>query len=96
MPFEGAFGTQPIVGAPADDGRGGLVGFLDDLPPIDDELSVGYLGEPLVRHGPRRDGAGMTVADGDGSTGRPGATATLDRYTVIATFDVRVARRAGR
>jgi hypothetical protein len=50
-PFEGAFGTTPLWALrPTMDGSG-LIGYLDDLPPIDAELSVGYLGEPLVRTG---------------------------------------------
>ena len=51
VPFDAAFGTKPVWALrPTMDGTG-LVGELDELPAIDAELRVGYLGEPLVRTG---------------------------------------------
>jgi hypothetical protein len=57
VPFDATFGTNAAFGTnavwalrPAMDG-GGLMGFLIELPAIDDELMFGFLGEPLVGTG---------------------------------------------
>ena len=54
VPFEGAFGDISLAPLwalrPQMDG-GGVIGLLTDLPPIDAELLIGYLGEPLVHTG---------------------------------------------
>jgi hypothetical protein len=51
LPFDATFASQSIWALrPAMDG-GGLVGFLDGLPAIDEELMFGFLGEELVGTG---------------------------------------------
>ena len=51
VPFDAAFGTNTVWAIrPAMD-AGGVVGWLTDLPAIDDELKFGFLGEPLVGTG---------------------------------------------
>ncbi len=51
VPFDATFGGKPVWALrPAMDG-GGVVGFLDALPAVDDELMFGFVGEPLAGTG---------------------------------------------
>lgn len=51
VPFDGTIGEEALwVFLPPMDGTG-LVGFLIGLPGVEDELMIGYLGEPLMGTG---------------------------------------------
>jgi hypothetical protein len=51
VPFSATFGPEPVWAIrPAMDG-GGVLGFLINLPALDDELMFGFLGEPLIATG---------------------------------------------
>jgi hypothetical protein len=51
VPFEARFGDSVIVWGLMPTLDGGIVGFLEETPPLDAELEVGYFGEPLVATG---------------------------------------------